>query len=122
MKLFDANVILRYILNDNETMAQKVENLLESSQVFVPIEVIAEVVYVLLKVYKVERREISNTIDDFISIPSVQTTSDKVIKVATVHFASDNLDFVDCLLIGYKQIEMYDIITFDKKLVNFLNK
>lgn len=122
MKLFDANVILRYILNDNETMAQKVENLLESSQVFVPIEVIAEVVYVLLKVYKVERREISNTIDDFISIPSVQTTSDKVIKVATVHFASDNLDFVDCLLIGYKQIEMYDVITFDKKLVNFLNK
>lgn len=122
MKLFDANVILRYILNDNETMAQKVENLLESSQVFVPIEVIAEVVYVLLKVYKVERIEISNTIDDFISIPSVQTTSDKVIKVATTHFASDNLDFVDCLLIGYKQIEMYDVITFDKKLVNFLNK
>ena len=59
--LIDANVILRYLLNDIEEMAIEAEKIIKFGAFTVP-EVIAEVVYVLKSVYKVERREISNAI------------------------------------------------------------
>ena len=62
MVLVDANVILRHVLKDNAEMAQKVEDLLKTNKVYVGFEVIAEVVYVLEKVYKVERNDIVNTL------------------------------------------------------------
>ena len=47
MILFDANMILRYLLNDDPDMAKKAEQFIIAGDVFVTIEVIAEVVYVL---------------------------------------------------------------------------
>ena len=51
MILFDANMILRYLLNDDPDMAKKAEQFIIAGDVFVTIEVIAEVVYVLKGVY-----------------------------------------------------------------------
>ena len=47
MVVLDANVILRYLLNDNEAMAREAESIIKTEVTMVPIEVIAEVVYVL---------------------------------------------------------------------------
>lgn len=44
MVLFDTNMILRYLLNDNQEMADRAEQYLEAGDVCVTIEVIAEVV------------------------------------------------------------------------------
>lgn len=49
MQLIDANVILRYLLNDNQEMAQKARSLIVSGKVYTKPEVISEVVYVLKK-------------------------------------------------------------------------
>jgi len=54
MLLIDANAILRYILCDNEKMAVQVEDLLEKRMVNLRNEVLAEVVYVLNKVYSIK--------------------------------------------------------------------
>ena len=51
MVVLDANVILRYLLNDNEAMAREAESIIKTEVTMVPIEVIAEVVYVLKGVY-----------------------------------------------------------------------
>ena len=59
--IIDANVILRCILNDNQQLAMQAKSLIENNDCFVPNEVIAEVVFVLQKVYNVlyanDRRE-----------------------------------------------------------------
>ena len=47
MVMLDANMILRYLLNDNQEMADRAERYLEDGDVIVTIEVVAEVVYVL---------------------------------------------------------------------------
>ena len=39
MVMFDANMILRYLLNDNQTMADKAEMYLDSDDVIITIEV-----------------------------------------------------------------------------------
>ena len=58
MKIVDANIILRYLLNDTEELAIKATDILENNKVLVPNEVIAEIVYVLEKVYKVKNDEL----------------------------------------------------------------
>ena len=52
--MLDANVILRYILNDNEDMVLEVTEVIKSKNVIVTIEVIAEVIYVLKRIYGVD--------------------------------------------------------------------
>lgn len=59
MKVFDTNAVLRYILQDDEKMADVVEDHLKQGDSFIPTEVIAEVVYVLSGVYQVPRQEIT---------------------------------------------------------------
>ena len=51
MVMLDANMILRYLLNDNQEMADIAEQYLNDGDVSVTIEVLAEVVYVLKGVY-----------------------------------------------------------------------
>ena len=58
MVMLDTNMILRYLLNDNEDMALEAEDIIKKGQVYVTIEIIAEVVYVLKGVYSVEREKI----------------------------------------------------------------
>ncbi|MGI6406514.1 MAG: hypothetical protein ACOX2E_08705 [Syntrophaceticus sp.] len=38
MKIVDANIVLRYLLNDTEDLSEKAANLLENNEVFVPNE------------------------------------------------------------------------------------
>lgn len=42
MQMLDANIILRYLLNDNKTMADEAEKIINEGSVQVTLEVIAE--------------------------------------------------------------------------------
>lgn len=121
MLIIDANGILRYLLDDNAEMADKVEEIIKSREFFVPNEIFVEVVYVMLKVYKVDRREIRDILLRFIEENEyLEVTDIDMLKKAINSFAEDNIDFVDGLLIGYKQVLGYEILTFDKRLNNLL--
>ena len=47
MVIFDANMILRYLLGDNDEMEETAKRYLIDGDVWVTFEVVAEVVYVL---------------------------------------------------------------------------
>ena len=98
MVMVDANVILRYILNNDEILSERAEKIIHENKVFVTIEVIAEVVYVL----------------------EVESKDKDIIICAVDIYANHNLDFVDCVLYSYKKINEYEIKTFDKKLNKLL--
>ena len=55
MVMLDANAVLRYILNDNEKMALEVAEIIIKESSIVTIEVIAEVIYVLKRVYGIDK-------------------------------------------------------------------
>lgn len=61
MTLIDTNVILRYLLNDIPEQAKQSEEVIKNGAFTLP-EVIAEVVYVLFKLYKVPREEIKGIV------------------------------------------------------------
>lgn len=80
MKILDANMILRYLINDNIEMADYVENLIETTEVLILPEVIAEVVYVMTRVYKLERSNTANGIIEFLETDNIKTNCNNVIK------------------------------------------
>ena len=121
MKILDANAVLRFLLGDNVEQKNIVLSELECNKCLVTLEVIAEVVYVLNKVYSAKRSEIEDYIKRLDAIDENIIAHKKVVLCALDIFAKTSFDFVDCLLVGYQQIERYEIFTFDKKLKKHLN-
>lgn len=111
-KLIDANVILRYLLGDHPQMSEEAKRIIESGAFTLP-EVIAEVVYVLKGVYKVERAELATTLIDFLDEISVENP--ETLCEALSLFAKSSLDFVDCILIARHRILGDEVVSFDKK-------
>jgi len=118
MIIIDANAILRYILCDNEDMANHVEELLEHNVVCIKHEVLAEVVYVLTRVYSLPRVEVQSVVMQFLELDNVVTDERAVVARAMESFCADGLDFVDSMLYAYCVIKNAEIFTFDKKLLS----
>jgi len=121
MTVFDSNTVLRYILQDNEEMADTVETKITREDCFIPFEVISEMVFVLSKVYQIPRRDISEVIIDILKLETVQTVNYAVAEKGLTAYAGTKLDFVDCLMIGY-QCNGYPVFTFDKDLKKHLRQ
>ncbi|HEX9060985.1 MAG TPA: PIN domain-containing protein [Clostridia bacterium] len=118
MKIVDANFILRYLLNDIEEQANEAFSILKNSPVCLLNEVIAEIVYVLEKVYKVERNRICTELKDLIESDNIQVDNIDVMNCALETFSKSRLDFIDSLLCAYVKVTNATICTFDKKLLN----
>ncbi len=118
MVLFDTNMILRYLLNDNQEMADKAEVYLDTGNVHVTVEVIAEVVYVLKGVYSMEREKISETIIDFLNL--VRCREADVLTCALDLYGKRSFDFIDCVLYAYHKVRGIEIATFDQKLIKLM--
>jgi predicted nucleic-acid-binding protein len=116
MRIVDANIILRYLLDDDQELATKAACILEKGVVHLPFEVVAEVVYVMQGVYGVPRETISSTLALFIATPNVSTNSKPVLSEALSLYTDKRIDFVDALLCAYHTIDGHEIETFDKKL------
>ncbi len=115
--ILDANVILRYLLQDNEKLYPKAEEIFDKAlsgdiKLFIPIFVFAEVVYVLQKVYKVDRPTISKILSELLEIKSIKTENKDVLRIALEIYASRNLDFADCLLCAYSL--NFEVVSFDE--------
>jgi len=121
MVILDANAILRYVLHDNEAQAGEVTGLLERNRCLAATEVIAEVIYVLDKVYKTPRAKILDAIQVFLNDRNVSSMQSTILAQAVEAYGNTKLDFVDCVLSGY-QMQGFQIFTFDKKLQNYLKK
>ncbi len=119
MQLIDANVILRYLLNDNPEMSSKAKEIISSGNAYAKPEVIAEVVYVLKKVYQIEKGAIQKFIHSLLD--DISCTEESCISMAVDIYLSISLDFVDCLLIAYYRINGENVFSFDKKLNKHLN-
>jgi len=121
MLLVDANVILRYLLGDNVDMADKCRELIAMHKISVRYEVLAEVVYVLHKVYSLPRDRITESIRLFLSERNVEVESDEVMFFALKTYAEVSMDFVDCVLYSFKAVYGHDVFTFDRQLGSMID-
>lgn len=125
-KLVDANVILRYLLRDDEILFKKASSLLEKVKVgeesiVIPECVLAECVYVLLKIYKVERRIISEKLQGLFSYKGVVNPDKKVMVDSIALFGQTQLSIVDCIICARVMESRMELFTFDEELKKISN-
>ena len=112
-KLIDTNVILRSLLKDNEEQSQIADEIINEGAWSLP-EVLAEVDHVLRTFYHVDRKSIARQLFTVLNLIDVEPR--EVIFRAIKIFADTKLDFVDCILVAYHDVENIDVFTFDKDL------
>ncbi len=99
----DANVILRFLLNDPLPMAQEAATLFQAvanGQLILLVDdlIVAEMVWVLKSFYKQDIATIAATLRDFLLQEGIETTDKPTILHALTLFETKNVDFVDALL------------------------
>ena len=117
--LIDANVILRYLLKDDERHYSIANTFFEEvfsgkKVAYVLQSVLAEVIYVLVKLYQIQRTEVAEVLEEFLSSKNLKIQDREVTMPAMALFKTTNLDFVDCLLCAYGN-KMH-VFSFDRKL------
>ena len=122
MKKIDANVVLRYVLNDDHELSSKAKEIIDQNIVEVPIEVLCEVVYVLAGYYGIDRENISTELQRFFKQTQCIILHREAVLRGLEYFGQKTLDFVDCVLAGYVDIEKDEIFTFDDKLKKMITK
>ena len=120
MALIDTNIMLRFLLNDNAELSGRATEIIRQNNCFVKYEVLAEAVYVLSKVYGIERKEIADAVRLF--LPNVSVENRAVVLSALTSYEDTRLDFVDCILAAHHLVEHEELFSFDKKLNNFVKR
>ena len=73
MPLVDANIILRYLMNDHPVMSPQAREIILAGAETTP-EVLAEVVYVLRGVCHVDRPSVAVALESFIQVVLIRIT------------------------------------------------
>lgn len=111
-KFVDANIILRFLLDDPE--AEKVEKVLQKKEeIYVADIVVAEVIWTFTSFYKWRKEKFIPKIKSFLS-PDFIKADKKLLNKALDIFEKYNIDYIDAYLIslmGRKKVK--SIYSFD---------
>ncbi len=125
--LVDTNVILRYLLKDDEALFNKASGLLERVKtgeevVVIPESVLTECVYVLLKVYKVDRLTVAEKLLGLFSYKGIANSDKKDLIDAIALFKKTQIGIVDCIVCAKAINQGLTLFTFDDDLKNIYRK
>ena len=116
--LIDTNIIIRFLVGDHE------EHLVIATDIFRKIEqgeyeveilegVVMEVLFVLVKFYKLPKSEVIEDLKKIIALRGV--VGNKVLLIETLNIVeSKNVDFVDALICAKSRLQGYGKLSFDK--------
>jgi predicted nucleic acid-binding protein len=114
----DANVVLRFLTGDPEEMAREARGLFERAEqgevaLFLPVLVVAEIVWVLHSFYDHDLPAIDETLSGFLTAPGIEA-EDLDVVLESLHLAATrNVDFVDAYLAARATREGAPVCTFD---------
>ncbi len=118
----DTNVVVRFLVRDDEPQFARAAALFQRAQradeaLFVPALVLAEVVWVLQRAYRVSKAEVVRTLTELVRARHVQFESTPHVERAIAAFARGRGDFADYLIREQAQAADCDAVaTFDDAL------
>ncbi len=119
-KLIDTNVIIRFVTKDDKSLLK------EAKEVFLQIErgemvaelpdfIVAEVAYVLNKIYGYHKAEVENVIKLLLQYDNIIANKIMIYKASEI-YVNKNMDFADAMQCAMRALEGYEIVSFDKKV------
>ena len=119
--LLDTNIIIRFLVGDNEEHLAKSTEYFEqielgSMEVDILSDVLMEAFFVLTKFYKLPKIEVISDLKTILSFEGV-VNKDKVILFEALSIIENkNIDFVDALICAKCKFQNYEKLSFDKDL------
>jgi predicted nucleic-acid-binding protein len=125
MMALDTNVLIRFLLKDDEQQAQRVYQLFKQTEakqdvLFVPLLVVMETIWVLQSAYGIADAAILTTLGELLLMPVLRFEKPSVIQGLIASGRNSNFDLAD-LLIAYSATSANcdGVYTFDKKAAKF---
>ncbi|MCR4319062.1 MAG: type II toxin-antitoxin system VapC family toxin [Candidatus Brocadiaceae bacterium] len=119
--VIDTNLLVRYLINDDQKKADAVDNLLDKAikgevRIIIPSVVIAELVWVLESFYQLKADAILELVEAIVNTSGLDVTDKSTVISALRLYKNRNIDFIDAWIIEFaKERGIKTIYTFDKK-------
>ena len=78
--------------------------------------ILAEIIYLLKRIYKIDKIQISNALKKILLNDYFYTDNKLVTFEALDIYANKNIDFADAMLCAKKNLEGFEIVGFDKDM------
>ncbi len=121
MKALDTNVIVRFLIQDDEIQATIVHRRLKEAEqnkevLLVPLLVLLETIWVLETVYQVARADVLDTISELLMLPTLELELQPMVRRFVETARQSSTDLSDAL-IGHcaRESGCKVVLTFDKK-------
>ena len=121
MPALDTNVVVRYIVQDDETQLAAARRLIRKSiddghALFVPITVALEIEWVLRSNFEYSKDRVMAILSNLLSAAELTFESERALEVALHLHRDSSADFADCLHIALaSQARELPLWTFDKR-------
>lgn len=119
--LLDANVIIRFLVRDDELLYEKSLEIMKEieegrKEALLLDFILAEIIYVLKRIYKIDKTKITNVLKKILLNDHFYTDNKLVTFEALDIYANKNIDFADAMLCAKKNLEGFEIVSFDKDI------
>lgn len=119
--LLDANVILRFVLDDHPDLYARAAALFGRAtsgelQLLIPTAILAECVDTLKSFYKLGRAEIARGLLAVLSLPGVSALEESAMREALRLFGERSVDFADAYLAALGLMLDLPVATFDRDI------
>jgi len=120
----DTNLFIRYLTNDDQVKADRVELLLKEAaagkvQLVTAEMVIAEVVWVLESSYKLKSGEVAPLVRAILATSGLDVLNAPLVTRALEHYETKNIDFIDGYIAAVMEKQgITDLYSFDRKHIS----
>jgi len=97
-------------------MGKLAAKIIDGNEVYVIVQVVAEAIYVLVKLYEYPKKSVVDLLLHFCVKNNVYLESEEILIYAIEEYGNSGLDFVDVLLYSHQKYYGIETITFDRKL------
>jgi predicted nucleic-acid-binding protein len=121
MPALDTNVLVRYIVQDDEAQLVAARRLIrkfvaEGQTLFIPVTVTLELEWVLRASFEYDKDEVLDALSNLFSAAELSFESERALEVALQLYRTGTADFADCLHIALAaQAGESPLWTFDKR-------
>ena len=114
----DANVALRFVTGEPAELAEKAREIFKGAEegrwrLLVHPLVVAEIVYVLLRLYKRPKDIVASVVEELLTLPGVHVIERRAVMKALERMRETPLSFTDAFLAERAAVTGIPIATFD---------
>jgi len=116
----DTNIVLRYLLKDDQALSPRALEIIAGNDCFVSRTALTEVVYTLESYYRSSRADIGRALDALLSVQRV-TVEDRAVTERAVSWYKAGMDFGDAMIAASSHGSVR-VATFDRDFARLARK